>query len=85
MENILAGNDKVAMVVTLIRQLSGDAALSGFMGMPKLQTSLAAANDVAHEVLARMKPSVVRKDTVLENTSTNSAVQKYQKCKKDQK
>ena len=60
MENILAGNDKVAMLVTLIRQLSGDAALSGFMGMPELQTSLAAANDVAHEVLATREDEVAR-------------------------
>ena len=41
--------------------------------MPELQTSLAAANDVAHEVLARM----IRKDTVLANTYTNfTGVQK---------
>ena len=76
MENTLAGNAKAAAVITLIRQLSGDLALFGFLGMPdELQASLAAANDVAHEVLARM----IRKDTVLANTCTNSAgVQKDQ-------
>ena len=76
MENTLAGNAKAAAVITLIRQLSGDLALFGFLGMPELQTSLAASNDVAHEVLARM----TRKDTVLASTCTNSAV-----CKKDQR
>ena len=87
--------DNILGIVSATRDLYGKIKLQEMdlkmvQDLEMVQTTGAFAESIEKYLSAisrgfPLHPPAVRKDTVLENTSTNLAVQKDQKCKKNQK